>query len=63
MNSVLLEFRNLASFALTPNELAAANLIDAVHLDPRAANLDFLPDQEPFGQSARGLRRKSHPMV
>ena len=37
-NSVILEFRTAASFALTPNQFAAASLIDAVHLDPRAAN-------------------------
>ena len=48
MNSVLLEFRNLASFALTVNQLAGANLIDAVHLDPRAANLVSFLAQEPF---------------
>jgi outer membrane autotransporter protein len=63
-NSVLLEFLNLvppvppvppvittidfASFALTPNELAAANLLDAVQLDPRAANLISFLDKEPF---------------
>jgi outer membrane autotransporter protein len=47
-NSVLLEFLNFASFALTPNELAAANLLDAAHLDPRAANLISFLDKEPF---------------
>jgi hypothetical protein len=33
-------FRSPASFALTPNQLAAANPMDTVHQDPRAANLD-----------------------
>ncbi len=58
---VLLEFLNLvppvppvittvdfASFALTPDQLAAANLLDAVQLDPRAANLISFLDKEPF---------------
>jgi outer membrane autotransporter protein len=47
-NSVLLEFRSAASFALTPNERAAASLLDAVHLDPRAANLISFLNREPF---------------
>jgi outer membrane autotransporter protein len=60
-NSVVLEFLqsitpvppviitiDFASFALTPNQFAAANLLDAVQLDPRAANLMSFLDQEPF---------------
>ena len=47
-NSVLLEFRTAASLALTANQLAAASLLDAVHLDPRAANLISFLDQESF---------------
>src|SRR5208282_2026910 len=39
---------NFASFALTPNQLAAANLLDAVQLDPRAANLISFLDKELF---------------
>ena len=39
---------NFASFALTPNGLAAAHLLDAVQLDPRAANLISFLDKEPF---------------
>ena len=39
---------NFASFALTPNQLAAANLLDAVQLDPRAANLISFLNKEPF---------------
>ena len=39
---------DFSSFALTPNQLAAANLLDAVQLDPRAANLISFLDQEPF---------------
>ena len=51
-NSVLLEFLNsvinFASFALTPNQLAAANLLDAVQLDPRAVNLISFLDKGAF---------------
>jgi outer membrane autotransporter protein len=46
--AVLLEFRTAASFALTPNQLAAASLIDAVHQDPRAANLISFLSAQPF---------------
>ena len=59
-NSVTLEFLELngppgvvtttdfASFAFTPNQLAAASLLDAVQLDPRAANLISFLEKEPF---------------
>ena len=47
-NSVLLEFRTAASFALTPNQLAAATLLDAVHQDSRAANLISFLNEESF---------------
>jgi autotransporter-associated beta strand protein len=47
-NSVLLEFRTAASFALTPNQFAAASLLDSVHVDPKVANLISFFDQEPF---------------
>jgi outer membrane autotransporter protein len=36
------------SFAQTPNQVAAASLLDAVQLDPRAANLMAFLYQEPF---------------
>ncbi len=63
-SSVLLEFRTAASFALTPNELAAANLIDAVHLDPGAAKLISFLNQEPFfNLICEVTSRKSHQMV
>jgi autotransporter-associated beta strand protein len=39
---------NFASFALTPNGLAAANLLDAVQLDARAANLISFLDKQIF---------------
>ena len=58
-NSVLLKFLNFASFALTPNELAAANLLDPVHLDPRAVNLISFLDQEPFANLPGDLDRIS----
>jgi outer membrane autotransporter protein len=57
--SVLLEFRTAASFALTPNQLAAANLVDAVHLDPRAANLISFLNQQPFANLPGDLERIS----
>jgi outer membrane autotransporter protein len=47
-NAVLLEFRSAASFALTPNQLAAARLLDAVHQDSGAANLISFLNTEPF---------------
>jgi outer membrane autotransporter protein len=57
--SVTLEFLELntpevvtttdfSSFAFTPNQRAAANLLDSVQLDPRAANLISFLDKEPF---------------
>jgi fibronectin-binding autotransporter adhesin len=39
---------NFGSFAFTPNERAAASLLDAVQLDPRAANLISFLNKEPF---------------
>ena len=39
---------DFSSFAFTPNQLAAANLLDAVQLDPRAANLISFLNTEPF---------------
>ena len=39
---------DFSSFALTPNQLAAANLLDAVQLDPRAANLISFLNEEHF---------------
>jgi outer membrane autotransporter protein len=39
---------NFASFAQTPNELAAAELLNAVELDPKAANLIAFFLRQPF---------------
>jgi outer membrane autotransporter protein len=39
---------DFTSFALTPNELAAANLLNAVQLDPRVTNLMTFLENEPF---------------
>jgi outer membrane autotransporter protein len=39
---------DFSSFALTPNQLAAASLLDAVQLNPRAANLVAFLNEEPF---------------
>jgi fibronectin-binding autotransporter adhesin len=60
-NSVTLEFLTLntptapvimttdfSSFAFTPNQLAVASLLDAVQLDPRAANLISFLEKQPF---------------
>jgi outer membrane autotransporter protein len=57
--SVTLEFLELntpavvtttdfSSFAFTPNQRAAASLLDAVQLDPRAGNLISFLNKEPF---------------
>jgi outer membrane autotransporter protein len=40
---------NFASFAQTPNQRAAGNLLDDVQLDPRASNLMSFLYKEPFG--------------
>ena len=71
-NTVLLEFLNLAppvapviittdfsSFALTPNQSAAANLLDAVQLDPRAANLISFLNTEPFANLPNDFQKIS----
>ena len=39
---------DFSSFALTPNQLAAASLLDVVQLNPRAANLVAFLNEEPF---------------
>jgi outer membrane autotransporter protein len=39
---------DFSSFAFTPNQSAAANLLDAVQLNPRAANLISFLNKEPF---------------
>jgi outer membrane autotransporter protein len=39
---------DFSSFAFTPNQLAAANLLDAVQLDPRAADAINFLNKEPF---------------
>jgi fibronectin-binding autotransporter adhesin len=39
---------DFSSFALTPNERAAASLLDAVQPDPKAANLISFLNKEPF---------------
>jgi outer membrane autotransporter protein len=58
-NAVLLEFRTAASFALTPNQLAAGRLLDAVHQDPRAANLISFFNTEPFANLPDDLEKIS----
>jgi hypothetical protein len=72
-NSVLLRFVNFvppapppvvpitdfASFALTPDQKAAANLLGAVQLDPRTANLISFLDKEPFANLPRDFDKIS----
>jgi fibronectin-binding autotransporter adhesin len=71
-NFVLLEFLNVSppvppvvvttdfsSFAFTPNQSAAANLLDAVQLDPRAANLISFLNTEPFSNLPDDLQKIS----
>ena len=74
-NSVLLEFLSSASpvapvtpviittdftsFAFTPNQSAAANLLDAVQLDPRAAKFIAFLNTEPFGNLPDDLEKVS----
>jgi outer membrane autotransporter protein len=50
---------DFSSFAFTPNQLAAANLLDAVQLDPRAANLISFLDTEPFVNLPADLQKIS----
>jgi outer membrane autotransporter protein len=50
---------NFASFALTPNELAAANLVDRVELNPKAANLIAFLFQEPVGNLPGAFEKMS----
>jgi fibronectin-binding autotransporter adhesin len=50
---------NFPSFALTPNQLSAANLLDAVQLDPRAANLISFLNTEPFANLPNDLQKIS----
>jgi autotransporter-associated beta strand protein len=58
-DAVLLEFRTAASFALTPNQLAAASLIDAVHLEPSAANLMSFLSAQPLANLPNAFQQIS----
>jgi outer membrane autotransporter protein len=58
-DAVLLEFRTAASFALTPNQLTAASLIDAVHLEPSAANLISFLSAEPLANLPNAFQQIS----
>jgi outer membrane autotransporter protein len=69
--SVTLEFLDLkgppavvtttdfSSFAFTANQRAAANLLDAVQLNPKAANLISFLDKEPFANLPRDFNKIS----
>jgi outer membrane autotransporter protein len=50
---------DFASFAFTPNQMAAANLIDAVQLNARAANLVSFLDTQPFANLPNDLQKIS----
>jgi len=50
---------DFSSFAFTPNQTAAANLLDAVQLDTRAANLISFLNQEPFANLPNDLQKIS----
>ena len=50
---------DFASFALTPNQLAAANLLDAIQLDPRASNLISFLNKEPFANYPSDFEKMS----
>ena len=69
--SVTLEFLNRAtplpsvittdfsSFAFTPNQAAAASLLDSVQLDPKAAKFISFLNQEPFANLTNDLEKIS----
>src|SRR6202041_518875 len=50
---------DFSSFALTPNQSAAANLLHAVQLDPRANNLISFLNTEPFADLPNDLQKIS----
>ena len=50
---------DFSSFAFTPNQSAAANLLDGVQLDPRAANLISFLNSEPFANLPNDLDKIS----
>jgi outer membrane autotransporter protein len=50
---------DFSSFAFTPNQLAAANLLDAVQLDPKAASLISFLNTEPFSNFPKDFQKIS----
>ena len=50
---------DFSSFALTPNQLASANLLDAAQLNPRGAELITFLNQEPFANLPADLDKIS----
>ena len=58
-HSVVLEFLNYSAFAHTPNQLSAAGLLDAIHLDPRAANLISFINSQPFANLPGDFQKMS----
>jgi autotransporter-associated beta strand protein len=59
VSPIVIETINFASFAFTPNQAAAGNLLDAVQLDPRAANLISFLNTEPFANLPNDLQKIS----
>jgi outer membrane autotransporter protein len=51
--------KHFSSFAFTPNQTAAGNLLDAVQLDPRATNLISFLNTEPFANLPNDLQKIS----
>jgi outer membrane autotransporter protein len=50
---------DFASFAFTPNQSAAASLLDAVQLDPKATDLISFLNREPFANLPNDLQKIS----
>jgi outer membrane autotransporter protein len=56
---VVIETTDFSSFAFTPNQGAAASLLDAVQLNPKAANLISFLNQVPFANLTNDLDKIS----
>jgi uncharacterized protein with beta-barrel porin domain len=56
---VIVATTDFSSFAFTPNQAAAGNLLDAVQLDPKAANLISFLNTEPFSNLPSDLQKIS----
>ena len=52
---------DFSSFAFTPNQAAAASLLDSVQLDPKAAKFISFLNQEPFANLTNDLEKITPP--